>query len=75
LDEASEIKDVFHKQFGHLLHKEEGEMTGDVGGSSVQVKRHSHNRMNEGVGSHVSSKHKTAEVIAEADEEDEEEDK
>ena len=48
-------------------------MTGDVGGSSVQVKRHSHNRSNEGVGSHISSKHKTAEVIVEADEEDEEE--
>jgi len=32
LDEASEIKDVFHKQFGPLLHDD---MIGDVGGSSV----------------------------------------
>lgn len=74
LDESSDIKQFFNKQFGHLLY-EESDMIGDVGGSSVKVRKLSQ-RMSEIVGSHTSSyNNKTVEVITEANEDDEEESK
>jgi len=77
LDETSEIRQIFHKQFGHLLLNEENEMVGDSGGSSVQINITKEKRTSSLVGSITSSKHnKTVEVITEVDEnEDEEESK